>query len=259
MRWFDRNNKNHMNQEWMVGPFCLEIMTEFVHKLPKPIECDGQQCRFPVKDDLLKQILEQHTVEETINEWKKQFKCDIYTELPTAITVSPPLAEAIITGYKNYENRDKRIFHLHEDKKQYPFPDKPADPKCRFCPSDPTLNCTSWFHGNLNNNNKKKKKGVKRKLDGSHPNEPVTKKVKIGNKNKYNNAITTMDICKDKPQRGRANVLNIKDVIEYQGNRAQILDIDDGEALIHTLYDNKQSWVSLNDCVVIQRFNATTK
>ena len=183
---------------------------------------------------------------ETINEWRKEFDTFI-TESPIAITVSPPIAEAIISGHKNYENRKYRLFHLHDNKAVHPWPEIPTSKQCRFCPDDPTK-CTYWLHGN----NNKSKKGVKRKMDDKSPHEPpqkkmrVRKKLKVGiNAKNRTNASDSLEIHHNFECQERA-------VIDFRGNRAEILSMDYDEqlALLCLLTNTghlKQKWVKFDD------------
>ena len=255
--WFDKNNDQHMNQQWMVGPFCLKIVSDnkYVFRLSEKVECKGSQNgRFTVPSDILDKIQKQDQVLETINEWKKDFDTFI-TESPIAITVSPPIAEAIISGHKKYENRKKRLFHLHDNKAVHPWPEIPTSTQCRFCPDDPSK-CTYWLHGN--NNNISKKQGVKRKTNDKFTDEPPRKKMRVkrstlkvrigahGN----NNNLTGHGNNNNVKKRDWSFAFQAKEgsVIDFRGNRAEILEIDyDEQSALLWYLRNGQKWKKFVD------------
>ena len=160
--WYDKNNDNHRNDPWILGPFVYKIFD--VYRLEKGITVKGALGQWQCPKDIHQQIISQQSVQQKINEWKQEYGDKLYfgeqpDQIPIAVTIHQPFAEAILRKEKKYENRKKRIFHLHSNKKLYPLPPTPEMTQCRFCPRDDEHSHPEYDNNNNNSNNNNSNNG----------------------------------------------------------------------------------------------------
>lgn len=153
--FYDKNNKAHVNEEWMYGPFVFHASD--VYRLDSGVKCSGKQEKWHCKKEIHQKIMSKPGVKDQIKKWKQKYgehnlNFGEPTKTPIAITLIQPFAEAILSNKKKYENRNTRLFNIHPN---IPLPDIPEMIQCRFCKNE----CTHWP--------RKKKKQKKRKRDNN--------------------------------------------------------------------------------------------